>query len=39
MNVDVAKKLEENGFFTKINWNWDKKYIPERDDEEDWDIT
>ena len=39
MNVEVANKLEENGFFTKINWNWDKKYIPERDNEEDWDIT
>ena len=39
MNVEVAKKLEENGFFTKINWNWDKKYIPARDDEDDWDIT
>lgn len=39
MNVEVVKKLEESGCFTKINWNWDKKYIPERDDEEDWDIT
>ena len=39
MNVEVVKKLEESGCFNKINWNWDKKYIPERDDEEDWDIT
>ena len=39
MNEEVVKKLEESGSFTKINWNWDKKYIPERDDEEDWDIT
>lgn len=39
MNVEVVKKLEETDCFTKINWNCDKKYIPERDDEEDWDIT
>lgn len=39
MNAEVVKKLEETDCFTKINWNWDKKYIPVRDDEEDWDIT
>lgn len=39
LNLDVLKILEETGCFTKINWNWDKKYIPERDEEADWDIT
>ncbi len=33
MNVEVVKKLEETGCFNKINWNWDKKYIPGRDKE------
>lgn len=33
MNVEVVKKLEETGHFNKINWNWDKKYIPGRDKE------
>lgn len=39
MTIDVIKALEATKCLDKINWNWDKKYIPERDDEADWDIT
>lgn len=38
LNMEVVKKLEETGCFNKIDWNWDKKYIP-NDDDDDWDIT
>ena len=38
LNMEVVKKLEETGCFNKINWNWDKKYIP-KDEDNGWDIT
>lgn len=31
--------MVEKQVFEEVIWNWDKKYIPERDNEEDWDIT
>ena len=32
--------MVEKQVFEEVNWNWDKKYIPENIDyEEDWDIT
>ena len=42
LNMKVLEKLQETGCLNKINWNWDKKYIPRRkvkDDDADWDIT
>lgn len=42
LNMKVLEKLQETGCLNKINWNWDKKYIPRRkvkDDDVDWDIT
>ena len=42
LNLKVLETLQETGCLSKINWNWDKKYIPRRnvkDDDADWDIT
>ena len=42
LNLKVLETLQETGCLKKINWNWDKKYIPGRkvkDDDADWDIT
>lgn len=42
LNMKVLEKLQETGCLNRINWNWDKKYIPRRkinDDDTDWDIT
>ena len=42
LNLKVLETLQQTGCLNKINWNWDKKYIPRRkikDDDADWDIT
>jgi hypothetical protein len=40
MNMKVVQTLEECECLDEVNWNWDRKYIPMRDDEDDdWDIT
>lgn len=42
LNLKVLETLQQTGRLNKINWNWDKKYIPRRkvkDDDADWDIT
>lgn len=38
LNLKVLETLQQTGCLNKINWNWDKKYIP-KDDDADWDIT
>ena len=40
MNMKVVQTLEECECLDEVNWNWDRKYIPIRDDaDDDWDIT
>ena len=40
MNMKVVQTLEECECLDEVNWNWDRKYISMRDDEDDdWDIT
>lgn len=35
LNMKVLQTLEECGCLDEINWNWDRKYIPMRDDADD----